>query len=99
MEALFITATLSPAMNLPLGFWRANTRRMSLQWFMALHLAVPPIIALRIALDVAFVYVPVLIAIAILGQVACSRLGRRLWHKAIEFSLKRYYTCEYTSLT
>jgi hypothetical protein len=89
MEAFFITATLALIMNVPLGLWRANTRRLSLQWFIALHMAVPPIIALRVALDVAFIYVPALIAAAIMGQVVGNRLGRRIGHKAVEYSLRR----------
>ncbi len=84
MEALFLTATLALAMNVPLGLWRANTRRLSLQWFVALHLAVPPIIALRLTLDVAFIYVPLLIAVAILGQMAGGWLVRKASVTSVE---------------
>ncbi|MFH1560181.1 MAG: hypothetical protein ABID84_02045 [Chloroflexota bacterium] len=48
MEALLLTANLAFAMNVPLGLWRANTKRLSWQWLAAVHMAVPPIMALRL---------------------------------------------------
>jgi hypothetical protein len=36
-------------LNLPFGYWRASTRRFSPQWFLAVHVPVPLVIALRLA--------------------------------------------------
>ena len=42
-----------------------------------------------IILDVSFVYVPLFIALAVLGQAIGNRLSRKVGHNAIEYSLKR----------
>ncbi len=34
--------------NIPFGYWRGNVKKLSLQWFLAVHIPVPFIIALRI---------------------------------------------------
>ena len=41
------------------------------------------------SLDVSFVYVPLFIALAVLGQAVGSRLSRKVGHNAIEYFLKR----------
>lgn len=88
MEALFVMANLAFAMNVPLGLWRVRTKRLTWRWIVALHLAVPPIVALRLSLDVSLIYVPVLIVAAVLGQMAGGWLGRRAGIKATEYSNK-----------
>lgn len=40
--------------NIPFGYWRANVKRFSLQWFLSVHIPVPFVIALRIFSDVGF---------------------------------------------
>jgi len=40
-------------------------------------------------LDVSFVYVPLFIALAVLGQAVGSRLSRKVGHNGIEYFLKR----------
>ncbi len=37
------------ALNLPFGFWRAGVLRFSRAWFLAVHLPVPGVVALRLA--------------------------------------------------
>lgn len=66
--ALLTTCALALALNVPLGIWRARVVRLSLQWFLAIHLAVPVVIALRLTLGVEWHYAPLLIAMAVLGQ-------------------------------
>ncbi|PLX18449.1 MAG: hypothetical protein C0597_06220 [Marinilabiliales bacterium] len=41
-------------LNIPFGYWRINVKRFSLQWFLAIHIPVPFIIALRIFTDIGF---------------------------------------------
>jgi hypothetical protein len=36
------------ALNIVFGYWRSNTRRFALQWFMAVHIPVPLSIGLRV---------------------------------------------------
>ncbi len=78
VPALSTTASLALAANLPLGFWRAGTRKFSWQWFAAVHLSVPFIIALRLLLHVPIVYVPLMIGLAVAGQFAGSRIRGRV---------------------
>jgi Kef-type K+ transport system membrane component KefB len=35
-------------LNLPFGYWRANTKKFSLQWFLAIHLPIAAAIVLRL---------------------------------------------------
>lgn len=84
MEALFLTANLAFALNIPLGLWRANTKKLSWQWFLALHLSVPAVVALRLTLRVSLIYVPLLIAVAVLGQMVGIMLVRKVGLKSVE---------------
>lgn len=65
-----VTITL----NIPLGMWRYTVKKFSVSWFIAVHASVPFVIALRIWLQVPYWSVPVLIAVAILGQFIGSRI-------------------------
>jgi hypothetical protein len=40
--------------NVPFGYWRAGTRKLSLPWFVAVHAPVPIVVALRLAAGVAW---------------------------------------------
>jgi hypothetical protein len=68
------------ALNLPFGYWRAGVRKFSPQWFIAVHAAVPLVIALRYSLGLPFRWsmFPLFVAAYFGGQFAGSRLrGRR----------------------
>jgi hypothetical protein len=41
-------------LNLPFGYWRANVKKYSLQWVLAIHMPVPFIIAARIYSNIGF---------------------------------------------
>ncbi|HEX6184144.1 MAG TPA: hypothetical protein VFZ44_09730 [Pyrinomonadaceae bacterium] len=45
---LWTVALLVFLLNLPFGYWRASTKKFSPQWFLAVHLPVPLVVALRI---------------------------------------------------
>jgi Kef-type K+ transport system membrane component KefB len=49
-----IVALLVLLVNLPFGYWRASVPTRSRQWFLAIHLPIPFVIALRIASDIGF---------------------------------------------
>jgi hypothetical protein len=63
-------------LNLPFGYWRAGTRKLSRQWFLAVHLPVPAIIAMRILSGIGFQWttLPITISAYALGQFAGGRL-------------------------
>jgi hypothetical protein len=43
-------------LNIPFGYWRANVKKFSFQWFLAVHIPVPIIIALRILVSIGFAW-------------------------------------------
>ena len=64
---LFV-AWISFLLNIPLGLWRGSVKKLSLSWFVALHLSIPLVIIFRIHAGMSMIYVPVVILIAVLGQ-------------------------------
>ena len=62
--------------NVPFGCWRAGVRKFSLQWFVAVHAAVPMVIVLRYALGLPFRWsmFPFFVAAYFGGQYVGSRL-------------------------
>jgi hypothetical protein len=63
-------------MNIPFGYWRANVKKFSLQWYFAIHLPVPAIILLRIFGGIGFHWTTyiALIAAFFLGQFLGGRV-------------------------
>ncbi|MCJ7553477.1 MAG: hypothetical protein MUO34_06295, partial [Ignavibacteriaceae bacterium] len=55
--SLFFIAIIVFIFNIPFGYWRANVKRFSLQWFMAIHLPVPFIIMLRLTAGLGFEFI------------------------------------------
>ncbi|ROQ91221.1 hypothetical protein [Desulfosoma caldarium] len=39
---------LAVGVNVPFGYWRAHVQRFSRAWFLAIHLPVPLVVALRL---------------------------------------------------
>ena len=58
-------------MNLPFGYWRSRVPKLSRQWFLAIHLPVPIVIALRFLTGLGWHWTtfPVLISAFFLGQL------------------------------
>ena len=78
MNLLFVTIFVF-ILNLPFGYWRANVRKFSLQWALAVHIPVPFVIAARIFSNIGFeLYTyPIIIGAFFLGQF----LGKYLYSK------------------
>lgn len=74
--SLWTVALLVFLINLPFGYWRASARKLSTQWFLALHLPVPLVIALTIFLGLGWKLIsfPVIIGAFCLGQFVGGRL-------------------------
>jgi hypothetical protein len=77
---LWQTAVVVFLLNLPCGAWRAQVRKFSWAWLLAVHLPIPAVVWLRIAGGSGFRIgsFPPLIAAFLLGQWCGGRLGR-LW--------------------
>ncbi|MFL6257451.1 MAG: hypothetical protein ACJ74T_20795 [Pyrinomonadaceae bacterium] len=73
---LWTVALLVLLLNLPFGYWRASVRKLSPQWFLAVHLPVPLVIALRIYSGLGFKLIsfPVIIGAFFLGQFVGGRV-------------------------
>jgi hypothetical protein len=76
-------ALLGMAANIPLGVWREHTAKFSLQWFAAVHAAVPFIAMLRKSVLMPKTAMAFTLAASILGQTIGSR-AERIRLKALE---------------
>ena len=54
MSKLILITFLVFVLNIPFGYWRANVKRFSTQWFLAIHIPVPFIVALRLLSGIGF---------------------------------------------
>jgi len=88
---LLLVALFIFAVNIFFGYWRTNTRRLSWQWFLAIHIPVPIAISLRLWLLDGFSWatLPLFVAVFFAGQFAGSRL--RCWLD--EHSRERLSSC------
>ena len=70
-----VVSSITIVLNVPMGYWRNAVRKYSVQWFLAIHLAVPLIFLVRVKAGLGLIYVPVLIVSALLGQLIGGRLS------------------------
>ena len=61
---LIILSIVILAVNVPFGYWRANVKKFSLQWILAVHIPVVIVIALRILVHVGFAWYTFLFLVA-----------------------------------
>ncbi len=61
-------------LNLPFGYLRAKTKRLSFNWFLYIHIPIPLVILGRILLNIDFNYIPILVFAAIIGQICGGKL-------------------------
>lgn len=74
---MLVIALLGMAVNVPLGMWKEHTQKFSLQWFAAVHAAVPFIAMLRKSVLMPKTAMALTIGASILGQIIGSRAERR----------------------
>ena len=60
--------------NLPFGWLRRNEKKFSFKWILYIHLPIPLIIGLRIWLKINPWFIPLIIAVAVVGQAIGTRL-------------------------
>lgn len=80
MTKLILITILVFLLNIPFGYWRANVKRFSLQWYLAIHIPVPFIIAMRILGDIGFSWHTYVFLVGgfFLGQKIGSLLMKRI---------------------
>ncbi len=79
MEKLIFVIVITFVLNLPFGWLRGGVEKFSKQWFLYVHIPIPFIIAMRIALGVPWKFAPLLVVIAVLGQFVGGRLRRQMF--------------------
>jgi hypothetical protein len=62
--------------TLPFGFYRAYTRRLSLRWFLAIHVPVPFVFLTRVEAHLAYWFIPFTFAACVTAQIVGSKVGR-----------------------
>jgi hypothetical protein len=82
MSLLLFISVLVFLINVPFGAWRARVPARSRQWFLAIHLPVPLVIALRVFSGLGFQLAsfPLIVVAFFLGQYVGGRLTQ-LTHK------------------
>ena len=63
-------------MNLPLGYLRKGTRKLSFKWFLYIHLSIPFIVLIRLRLGISYWFIPFSIGSAVAGQIMGARLRK-----------------------
>ncbi|CAD6204645.1 unnamed protein product [Miscanthus lutarioriparius] len=86
---ILVIALLGMAANVPLGIWREHTKKFSVQWFAAVHAAVPFIGMLRKSVLMPKTAMALTIAASILGQTIGSRAERIRLKRAAAAKLAR----------
>lgn len=64
-------------LNLPFGYLRMNTRKLSFMWFVYIHLPIPAIFILRNLAGLDYKFIPLMVAGAVAGQFLGGRLNRK----------------------
>lgn len=63
-------------LNLPFGYLRANTRKLSVMWFLYIHLPIPFIFVLRTMAGFGVQVIPIIAVGAVAGQLIGGRLNK-----------------------
>ena len=84
---LFLILVTMFLVNILFGYWRANTRKFSIQWIMAIHIPVPLAIGLRLwLLGWSWPMLPLFIATFFTGQYAGGKLRNYLAKRQLHLS-------------
>jgi hypothetical protein len=75
-EVLIIVFAIIWIVTLPFGFYRAYTRKLSLRWFLAIHVPVPFVFLTRVEAHLSYWYIPFTFLTCVAAQIVGSRIGR-----------------------
>lgn len=83
MTRLLLAGLLVWLLSVPFGYWRAHVTRFSTQWFLAIHIPVVFVIALRFTFHLGFAWYTyvVLVTAFFLGQQAGGWILRKTSHR------------------
>jgi len=78
MKNLILISLIVFVITLPFGFWRGSVKKFSLQWFLAVHIPVPFIIALRFLSNIGFEWYtyPLIDGTFFLGQFLGGKIAK-----------------------
>jgi hypothetical protein len=62
-------------LNVPMGFLRSYTKKLSVSWFICVHATIPVIYYGRMFSGLDIRYVPIFITAAVLGQIMGGKTG------------------------
>lgn len=70
MKELLLAGLIILIVNIPFGYWRANVKKFSLQWFLAIHVPVLLVIGMRFGFHLGFAWYSYLVLVTafFLGQ-------------------------------
>jgi len=68
--------TVVVLVTLPFGFYRAHTRKLSLRWFLAIHVPVVFVFLARFESHLSYVFIPLTTAAFATAQILGARAGR-----------------------
>ncbi|MHB8792607.1 MAG: hypothetical protein ACYC6O_04635 [Thermoleophilia bacterium] len=69
LQAIIILCVGAFLLNLPFGYYRAGTRKLSWQWFVAIHFPVLLVIVARLISGVSWRTIPFVFVCDIAGQI------------------------------
>ena len=80
MTKLLLISLIVLIINIPFGYWRANVKRFSLQWYLAIHIPVIIVIGLRLTahLGIAWTSYVALVTAYFLGQQSGALIIKRI---------------------
>jgi hypothetical protein len=62
--------------TLPFGFYRAYTRKLSLRWFLAIHVPVVFVFLIRVEAHLSYKFIPFTFLACVTAQILGGRAGR-----------------------
>ena len=76
LTRIIVVLVVVLAVTFPFGFWRAYTRKMSLRWFLAIHLPVPLVFLARYESNLSWSFIPFTCLAFAAGQFLGGLAGR-----------------------
>lgn len=66
------------SINIPFGILRAKYKKYSLGWFLCIHAPIPLVAGIRIFSKVSLYFIPIFLAVSILGQIAGGKFNKTI---------------------
>ncbi len=76
MVRIAVVLAIVVVVTLPFGFYRAYTRRLSLRWFLAIHVPVVLVFLARYEAHLSYVFIPLTLVTFAAAQYLGGRAGR-----------------------